>query len=123
MKSRNQKHIFLSLALIALLSVCVLIFASCGKEPTETVTVRYENTDGGIVITGYDGYLSDTTDFRIPESIEGKDVVAIADGAFAGREDLKKITLPATVKNIGKDAFKNCKNLEYVNIPEGVSKK
>ena len=121
MKSRNQKHIFLSVALIVILSLCVLIFASCGNEPTETVTIRYEDTDGGIMITGYDGYLSDKTDFRIPETIEGKEVVAIADKAFAGREDLVKITLPVTVKAIGQEAFKNCKNLEYVNIPEGVS--
>lgn len=121
MKNRTVKGIFLSLALIALLAVSTLLFASCGSEPTEQVTILYESRDDGILITGYDGVLAEDTEFKIPSSIDGKDVIAIADNAFAGRNDLIRITLPSTVKAIGKRAFKNCKSLEYVNIPENVT--
>ena len=113
MKNRNLKKSILSLALIAMLSLCVLIFASCGNEPTEKITIRYEDCDGGITITGYDGYLASDTEFTIPETIDGKEVVAISDNAFAGREDLIRVTLPMSVKSIGKAAFKNCKNLTF----------
>ncbi len=121
MKNRTVKGIFLSLALIVLLTVSTLLFVSCGKKPTEKVTILYESRDDGILITGYDGVLAEDTEFKIPSTIDGKEVIAIADNAFAGRSDLVRITLPSTVKAIGKRAFKNCKSLEYVNIPENVT--
>ena len=34
---------------------------------------------------------------------------------------LKKVTLPSTLKEIGWDAFKDNKNLTYINLPEGLT--
>ena len=44
----------------------------------------------------------------------------IADGAFAYQEEITAITLPDTVKGIGKEAFYLCSSLTSVNIPYGV---
>ena len=52
------------------------------------------------------GYL------EIPQEINGNTVVAIADGAFKGETKLTKVTLPNTITSIGKDAFKDCVNLD-----------
>jgi hypothetical protein len=44
----------------------------------------------------------------------------IPENAFSGMQKLKKVSLPDTIKVIGKNAFKGCKALEEINLPEGV---
>ena len=90
----------------------------------------YKKREDGIIITGYKGRHTEVT---VPERI-GKDaVVAIGDHAFCPfaarvkpevkeiREAITKITLPDTVRTIGKAAFWDCKSLISVNIPDGVT--
>lgn len=86
--------------------------------------------DGGLVITSYKGTREEVI---VPEKI-GKDIVVeIGDSAFCifarritpeakefRRRSLTKITLPNSVRIIGKGAFWDCEALESVNIPEGV---
>ena len=48
-------------------------------------------------------------------------ITAIPDDAFWGCETLVDVTLPQTVRTIGKGAFGQCVNLTQVNIPEGVT--
>lgn len=62
---------------------------------------------------------------ELPEGISS---VQIADGitdipddAFWGCETLVDVTLPRTVRTIGKGAFGQCVNLARINIPEGVT--
>ena len=43
-------------------------------------------------------------------------VTSIAPSAFAKDTSLKSLTIPNTVVKIGKNAFKNCKNLKKVTI-------
>ena len=50
----------------------------------------------------------------IPEGVE-----EIADGTFSEVVSLAKVTLPSTLKRIGKDAFAGCPLME-ISIPEGV---
>ena len=61
---------------------------------------------------------------NIPETIdyEGNKycVDHITDEAFDRSTELTKVTIPKTVKSIGFAAFAECKNLESVDIPEGV---
>lgn len=40
----------------------------------------------------------------------------IPENGFSGLRSLKKVVLPDTVKEIGKGAFKDCKNLEEINL-------
>lgn len=44
----------------------------------------------------------------------------IAAGEFAGRSDLKAVTIPEGVKAIGADAFNGCSNLEEITLPASV---
>lgn len=42
-------------------------------------------------------------------------------GGFANCTNLKKITIPKTIKSIGDAAFYNCFNLQSIEIPDGIS--
>jgi hypothetical protein len=52
----------------------------------------------------------------VPESYNGKPVVGIASAAFVYCNTLEKLTLPTSVKFIGRQAFEGCANLESVNL-------
>ena len=62
---------------------------------------------------------------ELPEGISSVQVAdgitAIPDDAFWGCETLVDVTLPQTVRTIGKRAFGRCVNLARINIPEGVT--
>jgi len=95
---------------------------------------------GSIVITGCNDNVENIV---IPEKIDGKDVVAIKDYAFARKKNLKNVKIPDSVCYIGDDSFldssvtsvrlshsikqinyntfMNCKNLTYVKIPDSVT--
>ena len=49
--------------------------------------------------------------------VEGKGLKTISDYAF-GSNELTEITIPASVKTIGRNAFANCPNLRTINIAE-----
>lgn len=57
-------------------------------------------------------------DIYIPESVNGKAVVAIGNGAFAHQTEICKIYMPSTLKTIGANAFQNCTNLQYAIFKE-----
>ncbi len=118
---RKIKGLALAILLLALVAATLFTFVSCEDEPTESITITYEKRDDGVLITGYEGVLAKETVLNIPAEIDGASVVAIADGAFRGRDDLRRIILPTSISAIGKEAFKNCENLESVNIPVAVS--
>ncbi len=76
---------------------------------SETVTVtKYEGKDAPHAVT-------------IPDTLNGKTVVAISDEAFRSLSNIKSVTIPATVTKIGDYAFQGCTNLETVVIPAGVT--
>lgn len=66
-----------------------------------------------IEITGFSGRV---TDLKIPDRIEGIPVTVIADHAFAGRKDLKRVMLPKGIHTLGAFAFYSCPNLETITL-------
>ncbi len=75
-----------------------------------------ENAYGNIVITEYIGNEMYVT---IPDTIGGKEVTAIASGAFANNCTIIRITLPKNLKEIKEGAFVNCpKLLEVYNLSD-----
>lgn len=65
---------------------------------------------------------------HIPQP-EGKTFIEVAEGieripdsAFAGWDQMREITLPSTLKEIGSSAFENCTALWMISLPEGVTK-
>ena len=88
---------------------------SVGDESkVEDFTYQFRS-DGDIEIDGYNGSASRII---IPEEIDGYTVVAI--GGFKGNEDIKYLSIPATVKSIRNKAFYDCKNLEHIDFSDGL---
>ena len=69
---------------------------------------------GGIRITEYRGNQTAVT---VPNTIDGKTVVAMGSGVFKNRTTLTSVTLPATVTAIGSEAFRGCTALASVTLP------
>ncbi len=64
-------------------------------------------------ITGYNP-TDDKSSITVPEKIDGIEVTAIACEAFAHAQSLKTVTLPPTVKSVGRNAFADCSCLQKV---------
>ncbi len=70
-----------------------------------------------IEITGFEGAVSDLV---VPAQIEGLPVEAIGNHSFSGRQDLKSVTLPETVKTLYGFAFHNCRNLKKISLFDSI---
>lgn len=66
-----------------------------------------------------DSEFSNHNILSIPEKINGIPVTEISHGAFANDKEIKKLTLPKTLKNINPNAF-NSSAIESVYISPGV---
>ena len=82
----------------------------CGEaDPAFNLSIKI-NADG----TGYEilsvGGFNESI-LVIPEEYSGKNIVAIADGAFENCAFLKTVVLPTHMTSIGAGAFKNCTSL------------
>ena len=60
--------------------------------------------------------------FRIPSQIKGYKVVGVADEAFVGHPEIKKVVMPNTLEFVGEKAFYNCVNLESFTWSKKLSK-
>lgn len=69
-------------------------------------------------ITRYKGSAADVT---VPAEIGGKEVKRIGVRAFAGKDGLQRVTLPAAVERICTEAFADCRNLKEVRVHMSLS--
>lgn len=76
---------------------------------TDASHFEITETDEGVIISNYIG--SDAI-VVIPEEINGKPVTVIEIRAFLTRDSIRAIKLSDSVKEIGREAFMGCKNLE-----------
>ena len=72
----------------------------------------------GVRITGY--YGSDA-EIEIPSTLDDYPVVVIDEYVFSGSENLRSITIPASVTYIGSYAFYDCESLTNITIPDSVT--
>ena len=79
--------------------------------------LTYEERGGCAIVNGWHG---ESTSLTIPAEIDGMPVTGIGKGAFY-QSELKSITLPDSLKEIGEDAFRACEELTAVSIPDGVA--
>ena len=70
-------------------------------ENKKATILSYSGTESNIIINRIDGKYA---------------IAEIAEGAFAGNENLVSVELYASVKTIGKDAFYGCTNLTTVTL-------
>ena len=74
----------------------------------------YTTSATGIVITGYRG--TDPT-LAIPDTIDGRPVIAIGAEAFLNDQTITDLQLPESVAEIGERAFKDCRRLTHAYLP------
>ena len=103
--------------------LAILIFCFCAFLP-KISALELENgivysvlDDETVQIDDYTGSLST---LEIPSVIEGKKVVEIGNYAFSSNTVIEKVILPDTIKVIGYAAFANAKNLEFIDLGEGL---
>ena len=127
------------------LALALLMILACTPVVMAESEFEYEDYEGGIAITGYNGAGGVVT---IPAEIDGKKVVAvigtvdkpsalherkditkviISEGvevvgryAFSKTTSLKEVVLPSTLKTIGFEAFK-LTSITSIKIPESVT--
>ncbi len=93
-------------------------YCACGAmEADHKDYFTYEANGNDLAVTGLIAELDNKTAFAIPETHDGKNVTAIAAGAFAGNTALTKLILPASVKTIGDFAFQGCTALQEIELP------
>lgn len=71
------------------------------NENDEITITSCESTDGEI---------------SIPSEIDNKKVTEIYPSAFYGNTDVTEIYIPASINEIGRDAFTECSNLKNINV-------
>ena len=89
------------------------------EEPKVEGALAFTLNDDGesysVAIGTYTGL-----NIEIPSEYEGKPVTAIANNAFKGCKTIKSVVIPDTVKSIGSYAFGNCEALTSVIVPDSV---
>ncbi len=91
-------------------------FTENGSLPART-SDYYLTTDGTEATVLF--YSGSMTDLVIPDVIDGYTITGIGNYAFTDVNGLTKVTLPSTLKVIGKHAF-SYTGLQEIEIPDGV---
>ncbi len=73
--------------------------------------------DGTAILTSYSG---DENSILIPDVIDGKTVIALDNGIFAGNETLQSVNIGSNIEIIGDFAFYACKSLRNVSVGKNV---
>ena len=97
-----------------LFSIAAIMISTPAYAETTEDGIKYVLDGGSITITGYSGnrdYLN------IPDSIDGHEVTAIKDLAFAQNKTIKKVRIPLSINQIGVNPFFGCKNLVVIFTP------
>ncbi|MGM9637258.1 MAG: leucine-rich repeat domain-containing protein [Eubacteriales bacterium] len=117
----DQKKLFwhrlFLLVVVLIFAVVFFLLALQFGDDLDAEYTWHELSDGTVAIEGYTGSPSK---LKIPETIDGKTVGAIYPNAFAYLDELKSVTVPATVRVIGEGAFYGCDSLNSVELSEGL---
>ena len=88
------------------------------EEDVSGVRWTYAIRDGKAVVLHSDAYVGDLV---VPRRLGDCPVVEIGDMAFAECKDLRSLSFPDSISNIGNKVFQHCMRLEKVEIPQSNS--
>lgn len=115
----NKKIISFSLVLSFLGSFLLSNFASAKNDYSskdQFSAKNYSNSDFVIDSNGVlTSYKGTNPYVEIPSNVK-----EIGKNAFLDKRDIKMVTIPSNVKKINDSAFKDCKGLKQVNFSEGL---
>ncbi len=101
--------------------VCIFMLVVTQVQALTYEDFEYEYTEDGkgISITGYTNY--ETRNLVIPDTIENKPVVEIAEYTFQGRDNIKSISFGKNLVRIGGGAFWQCGDLTgTIELPSSI---
>ena len=67
------------------------------------------------------GYSGDNSELKIIDNINGNPVTRLADNAFKNCKNLTKVVVPDSVVNMGDHVFYGCVNLDEIIIPDDMN--
>lgn len=117
-KMKKLLTVFLAAILCFSLFACTNNTEQTDKYPYLTYEIDEESDT--IAITGYDAKTI-KGDLIIPDKIDGLPVTKISKEAFRECKTLSSVVVPESVNSIGTDAFKNCAALKTAVLPDGLA--
>ncbi len=115
-KQAKKKRSLMPLVII-IIAIVIALFIIPGKS-----SFKYEPYEGGYRVVSYNHALFDVNNtITIPETYDGKPVVAIGEKAFYKCTTAEEVIIPASIKKIGISAFEKCKSIKNILIPESVT--
>ena len=99
----------------AAISAVPEICAAAAENTSTYGKLKYTLTSDRAIITSCEKSAVSVT---IPEEIEGKPVLQIAENAFYSHTELTDVTIPDTVRALGSRAFYGCSKLNHVQLPK-----
>ena len=85
-----------------------------GLDPSPESDFTVEETPGGVTVTGY---IGEDTKVRVPETIGGRTVTALGNGAFAGSKTLAVLWIPDSVVSFGTGVLEGVTALYALHTP------
>lgn len=82
--------------------------------PEEMLTRGFSLEEGAL---HREGSRCDLGEADVPEG-----VVSLGNGCFAGCRELKRVSLPGTLRELGMGAFADCVSLEAIVLPAGITR-
>lgn len=127
-KRKQKKIIFASVISIVAATAIALtyyftinnIFLDYDNIELFTYSYQYDKDDVGVRIDSIKDDAVLPAHFRIPNKLNDKPVVEIADEVFKDRTELESVTFPSSLKIIGNECFYGCENLSSFNVPENI---
>lgn len=116
-----MKHRLFSIFSISLLLAGLLAGSAVTMLPAsaEGISGDYTYEVDSETLTGYlTGYTGQDTEIVLPEELDGTVIDSIAADTFYNCDTLEKITIPASITQIGESAFFDCDNLKEFAVAE-----
>ena len=113
-KKKSNKHTIAYVLALLILGVSgKFILENLNTSSKDFKTEPYKD---GVMINNY---MGNNQNIKIPSTIDGKNVVAIANATFVN-SNIKSVVIPNTVKELHNGAFKGCSNLEKIILGNSI---